>query len=130
MKNKKQILAVVAIVAVIAIMAAIYLVTRPEAQIGQKTFTVTVVHADSTEKQFSYNTDAEYLGGYLMEEGLVEGYEGPYGLYMEKVDGEAAIYEENGAYWSLEINGEYATQGIDLTPIEDGAVYRLVYTIG
>jgi len=130
MKNKKQILAVVAIVLVIAAMAAIYFFTRPEAQAGQKAFTVTVVHADGTENVLQYSTDAEFLGQYLLDQKLIEGEEGPYGLYIQKVDGESAVYEVDGAYWSLEINGEYATQGIDLTPIEDGAAYRLVYTIG
>ena len=50
MKNKKLILAVIAFVAVIGIMAGVWFATRPEVQEGGKTFTVTVVHANKTEK--------------------------------------------------------------------------------
>jgi hypothetical protein len=33
-------------------------------------------------------------------------------------------------YWALYIGQDYATTGIDTTPIQDGAAYSLVYTIG
>ena len=92
------------------------------------TITVEVVHADATTKEFTYTTTEEMLGPVIVDEGLVEGYIGEYGLVMEKVDGEQAIYEEDNAYWSLLINGEYAQTGADSTPIEDGTVYSLVYT--
>ena len=97
---------------------------------GEKSFTVTVVHADGSSKDFSYKSTELYVGAVLQAEGLIEGEEGEFGLYIKVVDGEKAVYEENGAYWAFYVNGEYATQGIDLTPIEDGAVYKLEYTIG
>ena len=90
--------------------------------------TVEVTHADQTVKTFEYTTEAEHLGEVLLDEGLVEGYEGEYGLVIEVVDGEQAIYEEDGAYWSLLINGEYAQTGADSTDVEDGSTYSLVYT--
>ena len=127
MNKKKLILAIVALVAVTAIALGAWLATRPQTSAGQKKFTVTVVHANGDEKTFTYKTDAEYVGPVLQEKGLIEGYEGPYGLYIEAVDGEKAIYEETGAYWSFYIGTEYAQTGIDKTPIEDGAQYRLVY---
>jgi hypothetical protein len=46
------------------------------------------------------------------------------------VDGEDAIWEVNKSYWSFIINGEYAMEGMNTTLIEDGAVYRLEYTLG
>ena len=46
------------------------------------------------------------------------------------MDGEEAVYEEDGAYWALYQNGEYAMQSADLTPINDGDQFSLVYTIG
>ena len=82
------------------------------------------------DKDFSYTTDEEYLGTVLEEEGLISGFDGEFGLYIEQVDGEKAIYEENGAYWAFYENGAYATTGIDLTPITDGQNYSLVYTVG
>lgn len=90
--------------------------------------TVEVVHADASTKEFVYTTTEEMLGTVIVEEGLVEGYIGEYGLVIEKVDGEQAIYEEDNAYWSLLINGEYAQTGADSTPVEAGTTYSLVYT--
>ena len=130
MKNKKMLIAVVALVAVIAIMAGVYAGTRPETSQGAKTITVTVIHGDGSQKNFAYHTDEEYLGPVLLGEGLVEGEEGPYGLAISAVDGEAASWEENQSYWALFIGEEYATTGADSTPVNDGDLFKLVYTIG
>ena len=130
MKNKKMILAVGALVLVVAIMAGVFFATRPETQVGGKEITVTVVHSDGAAKKFTYKTDAEYLGDVITAEGLVEGVEGPYGLEIHAVDGEKASWEENQSYWCILIGEEYATLGADGIPVEDGASYSLVYTIG
>ncbi len=130
MKKNKLILAAVAVLALAVIFAGIYFATRPETSAGDKTITVTVVHADETEKIFTYQTDAEYLGEVLVNEGLVKGEEGEYGLYITEVDGEKAVFEEDGSYWALYEGEEYANQSADQTPIADGASFSLVYTIG
>jgi hypothetical protein len=127
MQNKKLILAIVALVAVIAILAGVYFATRPQPQQGAKAYTVIVIHKDRTEKTFTYRTDAEFLDKALLEEGLIEGKEDQYGLIIEKVDGEAAIWETDNAYWSLYIGEEYATTGISATPVYDGSTFKLVY---
>lgn len=111
-------------------MVALYLKFRPQAEEGQKHFTVTVVHKDGTEKEFTYDTNEEYLGTVLQAEGLIEGEEGPYGLMISTVDGELADWNVDQGYWALYIGEEYAVTGIDTTPIQDGAVYSLEYTIG
>ncbi len=130
MKNKKLILAAVALVAVIGIMAGLWLATRQQTQAGGKNITVTVVHGDGASKDFTYSTDAEFLGDVIQAEGLVQGVQGPYGLEMFTVDGETASWEENQSYWSLYIGEEYATTGADGVVLTDGGVYKLVYTIG
>lgn len=93
-----------------------------------KKFTVTVVHADGTSKDFSYETEEEFVGPVLIEVGLIEGEEGPYGLMISQVDGEK-IEDTNKAYWAIFEGEEYAMQGIDTTPVVDGQVYKLVYTL-
>ena len=130
MKNKKLIIAVIALVAVIAVLAGVYFATRPEANEGSKKITVTVVHSDGTAKDFTHKTDMESLGRAIVEMGLVEDNQGPYGLYMEVVDGERAVWETDQAYWSIMIGEEYAVTGADEIMIEDGGVYSLVYTRG
>lgn len=126
--NKKRIIAVLAVVILAAAMAGIYFATRPAATAGAKEITVEVIHADESAKTFTYQTDAEYLGEVLLAEGLVEGEEGEFGLYITKVDGEEANYDEDGAYWALMCNGEYSQTGADTTPIQDGDTFQLVYT--
>ena len=91
-------------------------------------FTVTVVHKDGSEKTFTYESDQQYVGPVLEAEGLIEGNEGPYGMEITVVDGEKAVYAEDGAYWALYEGEEYALQGIDTTPIREGQVYKLVWT--
>lgn len=130
MKNKKLVIAIVAVVVVIAVLLGVYFATRPETNAGDKNITVTVVHADGKEVKFEHSTDQEYLGRAIVEMGLVEDIQGPYGLFIEEVDGEKAVWEENGAYWSILIGEEYAVTGADEIVLEDGGEYSLVYTLG
>ncbi len=130
MKKSKALLAVVIVLAVAIIAAGIYFIARPktDAASGAKSITVDVVHADGTSKTFTYQTDAEFLGEVLQSEGLVQGTESDYGLYITTVDGEEAVYENDGAYWAFYVGEDYASQGVETTPVEDGATYSLVYT--
>ena len=129
-KNKKLIIAAIAVVVVVAAMVIIYVATRPETAAGSKTFTVKVVHGDGSEKAFTYQTDAEYLGEVLVEKGLIVGHTDTFGLYIDTVDGEDAVWEADSSYWALYVGEDYAQQGIDQTPIADGDVFSLVYTVG
>lgn len=95
-----------------------------------KTFTVTVVHSDDSSKEFTYESQEEFVGPVLETAGLIEGNAGPYGLEITKVDGEQAIYNTDKAYWAVYVGEEYALQGIDTTPVTDGGQYKLVYTRG
>jgi len=130
MSRKSKITAVMLLLILIAAFCAVYLVFKPSVTAGEKTFTVKVVHADRSEKTFSYRCSDEYLGDTLLREGLIKGEKGAYGIYITEVDGERAVYEKDKAYWALFINGEYAVSGIDATPIENGAQYTLAYTFG
>ena len=129
MQNKKMILAAVALVVVIAIFAGVYVATRPEVQQGSKAITVVVVHGDGSEKTFEYRTDAEKLGACLEEKGLIESEGADDGMF-HTVDGEKADWNVNQSYWAFYLGDEYAMAGIYDTVVENGAVYKLVYTIG
>ena len=129
-KNKKLILAVIAVVVIAAAMAVIYIATRPEPTAGSKTFTVEVVHSDGTSKTFTYHTDDGYLGPVLLAEGLIAGHTTQFGLYIDTVDGEDAIWDVDGSYWALYVGEDYAMQGIGQTPVTDGGAFSLVYTLG
>ena len=129
-KNGKLIIAAVAVLVLAAVFAGVWAATRPAASQGAKPTTVEVVHKDESSKTFTYHTDAEYLGEVLQAEGLVKGDPGDYGLYITEVDGEAAVYDTDGAYWAFYQGGEYASLSVDQTPIQDGDAFSLVYTVG
>ena len=92
---------------------------------GSKTFTLTVKAGDKSVV-FTINTDETVLGEALQKLSLIEGEEGPYGLYVKKVNGILADYDTDGTYWALYKDGKYSMTGIDVTEIEAGASYELV----
>lgn len=104
--------------------------SRPEAAEGSKAVTVEVTHADGSTAEFTYRTDLEYLGELLQQEGLISGSEGPYGLYVETVDGEAVDYNRDQSWWRLQCNGEDVTTGVDAVALRDGDRYAWFYTAG
>lgn len=130
MKNKKVLLGLIALVLAVCLMGWLWLGNREQASEGMKSITVTVVHGDSTQREIAYTTAAEYLGEILLEEGLVAGEQSAYGLMITEVDGETADWDRDHSYWAFYIDGEYASTGVDTTPVQDGAAYQLVYTIG
>ncbi len=92
---------------------------------GNKQFKFTAVDAEDTEYKFSISTDKTYVGEALEELGLLEGSEGEFGLYVNKVNGIYAQYEVTGTYWAFYVNGSYASAGIDLTEITEGTQYEM-----
>lgn len=94
------------------------------------TITVDVVGKDGKTTTFTIQTAEEFLRGALEQEELVQGEDGPYGLYISHVNGEQAIYEVDGAYWAVYEGDVAAMTGVDQIKITDGGHYKLVYTKG
>jgi len=90
---------------------------------GSKVFDFAVVDKDGNETDFEIHTDEETVGEALIALGVIEGEEGPYGLYVKKVNGISADFDADGVYWAFYINGEYAVSGVELTPIKEGENY-------
>lgn len=95
---------------------------------GATVFQFSVVDLEGKETKFEIHTDETTVGAALMQLGLIEGEEGPYGLYVMKVNGIAAIYEEDGSYWAFYENGQYGLTGVDLTDIDPSVAYSFVQT--
>ena len=127
--NKKTLGIILALALLVGALVGVFFATRPETNTDLKSFTLEIIHKDGTTKTLPLKSDAEYLGAYLQAEGIISGEEGAYGLYIQEVDGEKAVFETDGAYWGFYVDGQYAMQGIDLTPIEEGKVYQLAYTV-
>lgn len=130
MNNKKIVtIGVYALAVLLAIFGVVWFNTRPATSPGSKSVTVEVVHKDESKRTFTYKTDAEYLADLLVGEGLVEDNQDQYGLLIQEVDGERAVYEEDQSYWSILQNGDYAQLGASTLPIYDGDTISLVYTV-
>ena len=125
--NKKTLISLIVLVVVVALLAVAYFLFRPGGTLGPKKFTLEIVQKDGQVKTLELTASEEFLGEYLEKEGIIEGAEGPYGVYIAKVEGVKAVYEEDGAYWAFYVDGEYAQKGVDQTPIENGKVYQLKY---
>lgn len=124
MRNRKTLVAAAALMIVAALMAGLWYFTRPQTQVGGKTVVVEVVHGDESAKEFTYHTDAEYLGQVLIEEKLVKGESSQFGLYITTVDGETAQESEN-QWWCITQDGEMVNTGVDTTPVQDGDHFEL-----
>ena len=94
---------------------------------GAKTLVVEV-EAGEEKISFTLQTDKETVGEALLEHGLIDGENGAYGLYVKIVNGITADFDVDQSYWAFYINGEMAMTGVDMTPIEEGVVYKLAYT--
>ena len=90
---------------------------------GEKTFTFIVVDSEGNEERFTIKTDADTVGEALLDNELISGEEGQYGLYVKEVNGITADYDKDGTYWAFYVGEEYAVTGVDMTDIEDGQSY-------
>lgn len=90
------------------------------AEAALTSFNFTVVDKEGNETSFLIQTDKETVGEALLEQGLIEGEERQYGLYVKTVNGITADYNEDGTYWAFYTDDEYATTGVDSTPVTEG----------
>lgn len=90
---------------------------------GDTVFYVSVTDKEGAETDFEIHTDKETVGEALLDLELIDGEEGEYGLYVKTVNGITADYDKDGVYWAFYINGEYASTGVDATPITEGEQY-------
>lgn len=97
----------------------------------ESVITISVIGKDAKEQKYEIKTHAKYLSEAMEEtEGLTfDGTDGPYGIMLEEVNGQRAVYEEDGAYWSILVDGQYGMHGIDSQPVIDGVHYSIVYTL-
>ena len=90
---------------------------------GSKVFTFVVVDLEGKETHFEVHTDAATVGEALLDNGLIDGDDGDYGLYVKTVNGITLDWDKDAKYWSFLIDGEYAMTGCEMTDITEGSVY-------
>ncbi len=91
---------------------------------GEKTIKLEVI-AEEQSITFTVKTDKETLADALTEHNLIEGTEGPFGLYIKKVNGITADYDTDGYYWSITKDGVLSSVGADGITVENGDRYEL-----
>ena len=94
------------------------------------TFDFKVVDLEGSETPFEITSAKATVGEALLDEGLIEGEDSEYGLYVTTVNGITADWDADQTYWAFYIDGEYATTGVDSTEIVEGQVYSFVLTKG
>ena len=136
-KNNKKpiIIGAIVLAALLVIFGVVYFFNRPATNGGGKHITIEVTGSNGTTIPYNLSTEAEYLRQAMdelanfNEEFSYSGTESDYGIMVEYVNGERADYVEDGAYWSLYVNGEYGQYGADAQPVTDGDTYSWVYEL-
>ncbi len=134
MNNKKKLLGIGALIVMIAVFALIYVKFSEKPVEGSKAITIEVVDSKEESVTYELQTDAQYLEQAMneaKEDGFTyEAVEGPYGLEVQSINGEEAIYDQNGAYWGFYVNEEYCNYGVSEQPVNDGDAFKIVYEQG
>ena len=123
MSKKAKIILCTVLVLLIALFCAARLVLIPEPVEGTKHIVFEVTGHEGPAKNFDIHTDAENLGDALMEEKLIDAEEGPYGLWVTAIFGEAADSAKN-EYWMFYKDGVELAAGVSDTVIADGEHYE------
>ena len=100
---------------------------------GENSFDFFVTDKEGKEYFYGINTDKKTVGEALLELGLIDGDEGPYGLYVKSVSGVTVDYDKDGMYWGFYVGREdpqLAPKGVDQTEIVTGEAYHFIATKG
>jgi hypothetical protein len=135
MKNNKKpiFIGVAVLIALIAIFAVVFFVNKPQTSKGGKNITIEVTGSNGETADYELSTDAEFLKQAMdelaadNEQFSYSGTDSEYGMMVEYVNDERALYAEDGAYWALYVNGEYGQYGVDSQPVTDGDTYTWTY---
>jgi hypothetical protein len=117
---------------VVALIAAlgVYYFTRPVGDENLKEFQLTIVsERDDFEETKAYQAENEFLGDFLVEQEIVEYQESQFGRFITGVQGMMAD-DEQQYWWSIEVDGEQATVGMDELVLEEGKTYSLTLRKG
>lgn len=90
---------------------------------GEKKFFFIAEDKEGKETKWEVHSDEDTVGKALIAEGIIEGEDGPYGLYVKTVNGITLDYDKDGLYWAFYENDEYALTGVDQTEITEGQTY-------
>lgn len=128
--SKKQIISILCVVAAIAVLLTVYFCFSEKAVQGQKNITLEVINSKGETVTYTLSTDALYLRQAMDQaQGLeYSETENGFGPMVTSVNGERAVYDQDGAYWGFYVNGEYCNYGISDQPVNDNDKFTIAYT--
>lgn len=132
MKTTKKLLSLVLICTLLisAMLAFSGCDAKPAGTGKEVSFTVLVIDKEGNETKSEITTDKATVGEALLEEKLIDGEQGDYGLYIKTVNGILADYDVDGTYWGVYVNGESAVTGVDSIEVTEGATYTFKVETG
>ena len=127
---KKKVLSVSLFLAVLLILAGVALsfFGGNSEKSDMKNILITVV-ANENSQLYDVETDCKYLGDALLNEGIIKGEDGQYGLFITEVAGIKAD-SDNEEWWCISKGGESIQLGISSIEISDGEKYELTLMVG
>ena len=80
--------------------------------------------------EWDVHTNEATVGAALLEVGLIAGDVHDWGLMVTSVNGVTADFNDGGAWWRFNIDGEMSMYGVTATYIEAGRTYTFVFARG
>lgn len=128
MKNKALILTVSIVAAIAVLLALTAFVIKPVGLFGVKKVTVEI-NTGETVSEYTVKTKADNLADVLLDNDLVEGDIGEYGLYINAAGGYTADVA-NEEWWCIYQSGEMLMTGASDTPVANGDHFEVVLEVG
>ncbi|MBR6326599.1 MAG: DUF4430 domain-containing protein [Lachnospiraceae bacterium] len=127
--KKGLVIGLVCLVVLIGLACVLYACLREKPGKGAKSITIEVVNSEGNSTVYKVDTDAEYLRQAMDEaDGLTySGTDSEYGMMVEVVNGESAVYATDNAYWAFYVNGDYCQYGVDSQPVNDQDAFSIRY---
>ena len=127
MKKAAKIMAFIIALVILSAMA----VGCAKAPAGEAvTVTLKMVYGDGSEEDIRLTTECDTLGDAMLEAELIKADEYKTGL-VTYINGVTADFSKDEAWWCFyNAKGEVSMVGIADMELEDGAVYKAVYTVG
>lgn len=127
MKNNKLLLAIIAILLIFAILLGVYFGVTAKTK-GKKSITLQI-EIEGNIQEFKTKTEGLVVLDVLKElqdrkKLTFSGDDSGYGLYLTEINGRVAD-ESSHEFYSLYINGDFASFGVSEQPINDGDVIKI-----
>lgn len=130
LKNNKILTFGIIFIAFVLIVCALLVIdNKPSGNTEGKMNVYVKVIANENVQEFNISTTRKYLGDALLDEKIISGEEGEYGIFITKAAGVEAD-ESVEEWWCITKEGESIMEGVSQIEIADGDKYELTLKKG